>query len=64
MFSGPPVPLEPDLKDPKRLPVAGALQLGTDMQPGEYVLQVLVTDLLAKEKYRLASPWISFEIVD
>jgi VWFA-related protein len=49
--------------DLKRLRANGALQLGTEMQPGEYILQVIVTDLLAKEKYRTATQWIDFEIV-
>ena len=51
---------QPDLK---RLPMTGALQLGSAMAPGEYVLQVIVTDPLAKEKYRVASQWIDFEVV-
>ena len=50
----------PDLK---RLGVNGGLQLGTDMVPGEYVFQVLVTDLLADQKHRVATQWIDFEIV-
>ena len=33
------------------------------MQPGEYVLQIVVTDLLAKDKYRVATQWMDFEIV-
>jgi VWFA-related protein len=49
--------------DLKRLTAHGALQLGTEMLPGEYILQVVVTDLLAKEKYRTATQWIDFEIV-
>jgi len=64
VFSGKAIPYdgsnEPDLK---RLPLAGAIQLGTSMAPGEYVLQIIVTDPLAKEKYRVASQWIDFEIV-
>jgi hypothetical protein len=47
----------------KRLTAGGALQLGTEMPPGEYILQVIVTDLLAKEKNRTATQWIDFEIV-
>jgi hypothetical protein len=47
----------------KRLPLAGAIQLGTSMAPGEYVLQIIVTDPLAKEKYRVTSQWIDFEVV-
>ena len=64
VFSGKAIPYdasnEPDLK---RLPLAGAIQLGTSMAPGEYVLQIIITDPLAKEKYRVASQWIDFEIV-
>lgn len=49
--------------DLKRLTVSGAMQVGKEMEPGEYVLQVVVTDLLAKEKHRVATQWIDFEIV-
>jgi hypothetical protein len=51
---------QPDLK---RLAGGGGLQLGNEMVPGEYILQVAVTDPLAKDKYRVASQWIDFEIV-
>jgi hypothetical protein len=51
---------QPDLK---RLTAGSALQLGRDLIPGEYVLQIIVTDLLASEKYRTATQWIDFEIV-
>jgi VWFA-related protein len=49
--------------DLKRLQMVGAIQLGTVMAPGEYVLQIIVTDQLAKEKRQVASQWIDFEIV-
>jgi VWFA-related protein len=49
--------------DLKRITAGGALQLGTEMTPGEYILQVIVTDPLAKDKYRTATQWIDFEIV-
>lgn len=52
---------QPDLK---RITAGGRLQLGTDMQTGDYVLQIIVTDLLAKEKQRTAVQWIDFEIRD
>jgi hypothetical protein len=52
---------QPDLK---RLSVTGAIQLGTQMTAGEYVLQVIITDLLAKNKHRVATQWIDFEIVN
>jgi hypothetical protein len=64
VLSGKQTPLDasnqPDLK---RLPLTGAIQLGSVMPPGEYVLQVIVTDPLAKEKYRVASQWIDFEVI-
>jgi hypothetical protein len=37
--------------------------LGSEMTPGEYVLQVIVTDVLRTDKYRVTSQWIDFEIV-
>ena len=50
-------------KDLKRLTAGGAIQLGSKMAPGEYQLQVIVTDALAKEKYRTTTQWIDFEVV-
>jgi hypothetical protein len=49
--------------DLKRLQATGAIMLGSEMEPGEYQLQVVVTDPLGKEKYRVATQWIDFEIV-
>jgi len=49
--------------DLKRITVGGALQLGGDMAPGEYVLQITATDPLADEKHRVATQWIDFEVV-
>jgi VWFA-related protein len=48
--------------DLKRLVAEGALQLG-GLKQGEYVLQVVVTDNLAEEKYRTTASWIDFEVV-
>ena len=50
-------------RDPQRLTASGALILGTDLVPGEYVLQIIVTDTLADKKYRVATQWMDFEIV-
>jgi hypothetical protein len=41
----------------------GALKLGADLIPGEYVLQITATDPLADAKHRVATQWIDFEIV-
>jgi VWFA-related protein len=49
--------------DLKRLSATGAIQLGSQLQPGEYTCQVIVTDLLRKDKYRVTNQWIDFEIV-
>jgi len=49
--------------DLKRLLAGGTIQLGSDLPPGEYVFQVIVNDPLAKEKHRVATQWIDFEIV-
>jgi VWFA-related protein len=48
--------------DARRLVAFGRLRLGANLTPGEYVLQVVVTDTLAKEKNRLMTQWIDFEI--
>lgn len=48
----------------KRILAGGAITLGANLKPGEYVLQVIVNDLLAKEKQRTSTQWISFEIVN
>jgi len=32
------------------------------MVPGEYILQIVMTDLLAKEKEKKASQWIDFDV--
>jgi len=54
---------EPNQPDPKRITVMGALKLGADLIPGEYVLQITATDPLADAKHRVATQWIDFEIV-
>jgi VWFA-related protein len=51
---------QPDLK---RITITGALKLGADLSPGEYVLQINATDPLADEKHRVATQWIDFEVV-
>jgi len=65
VFTGTPVAIEVvPQSDLKRVPSVGRLQLGTDFPPGEYVLQIMVTDKLAKEKQQIASQWIDFEVMN
>jgi hypothetical protein len=45
-----------------RLVAGGHMTLSQGVAPGEYVLQVLLTDKQAKQKYQIASQWIDFEI--
>jgi VWFA-related protein len=47
----------------RQLAGSGQLELGADLAPGEYILQVIVTDPLTPEKSRTATQWINFEIV-
>jgi VWFA-related protein len=64
IFTGKLIPLNTTgQSDLKRINAGGFLQIGTDMTPGEYVLQVIVTDALAKDKHRTATQWMDFEIV-
>jgi VWFA-related protein len=64
IFTGNEIPFDPaGQADMKRLVVGGAIQLGTELSPGEYVLQVIVTDALTSEKRRSATQWIDFEII-
>jgi VWFA-related protein len=49
--------------DSTRLVAGGSFLLGSELQPGEYVLQFIVTDKLANKKEQIATNWIDFEIV-
>jgi hypothetical protein len=64
VFSGEerPVPAEGQA-DPKRLSVGGRFGLGNGLPPGEYVLQVVVRDALARGEQATASQWIDFEVI-
>jgi VWFA-related protein len=63
VFTGPASAIDAAQYDLKRVPSIGRLQLGPEFEPGQCVLQVVVTDQLAKEKQQIASQWIDFEIV-
>jgi VWFA-related protein len=64
VFPGDELPFNPTGQtDMGRLVVAGALELGTDLPPGEYIFQIIVSDALADKKYRVATRWMDFEII-
>ena len=64
IFSGKELPYDSSGQvDLQRLPSGGALQLASSTEPGDYVLQVIVTDSLADKKHRIATQWMDFQIV-
>jgi VWFA-related protein len=63
VFAGNELPFDPTgQSDMGRLVVGGALDLGTDLSPGDYIFQVIISDSLADKKYRVATQWMDFEI--
>lgn len=64
VFNGRVLPLDATGQtDLRRLSGAGRIRLGPDLVPGNYILQVTVTDLLAPAERQAAVQWIDFEIV-
>jgi hypothetical protein len=64
IYAGKPKPLDPQQSpDIKSVVTAGQLQLGSKMEPGEYAMQIVVTDKLAKEKFQTVAQSIDFEIM-
>jgi len=64
VYEGEPVPLRLNPQtDWKRISIVGSMKLAKSAQPGEHIFQVVITDLLAKEKYRTVTQWTDFEIV-
>jgi len=64
VFAGRVNPFDPTgQKDVKELTAGGRLQIGTMLAPGQYLLEVIVTDQLEKEKFRTVTQWIDFEVV-
>jgi VWFA-related protein len=64
IYAGPPVAFDPGKQaDMKNLQSGTRLGLDAGFVPGEYLLQVVVTDLLAPEKQSTATQWTDFEIV-
>jgi VWFA-related protein len=62
VYSSMPAPVSTEkLENPRRLLGAGRMQL-TQIPPGQYVLQIVISDKLRKEKDRVASQSIDFEV--
>jgi hypothetical protein len=63
-FEGKPIMLDTKGQtDGERLKFNGVISLPANMDQGEYVLQIIIIDLLAEDKKRFASQWIDFEII-
>lgn len=50
--------------DLERIKATGAINLGGDMPAGDYVLQIVVTDTMAKEKNNVATQFVQFEVFE
>jgi VWFA-related protein len=63
VYAGPSTPLvASSVDDAKRIEIAGQLHLTKELEVGQYVLQIIVTDRLAKTKYNTATQWTDFEV--
>lgn len=65
IFEDQPKPLQlTEQNDLQRIQTAGALTLGEDLVPGNYILQVIVVDELASEKRQTATQFAEFEVIE
>ncbi len=65
IFEGKQIPLDiSGQTDLERIKAVGAVNLGSEMPAGDYVLQIIVTDTLAKEKNKIATQFVQFEIIE
>jgi hypothetical protein len=63
IYTAPSVPLDVgEQPDWARIRAGRALQLGTEMQPGAYVLEVTITDPASKKKPNAVTRWIDFDV--
>lgn len=65
VFQGATVPIaKTSYESPKVTAAYGALLLGENLAPGDYILQVDIIDMSAKAGERMATQFIQFEIVE
>ena len=48
----------------QHLTARGAVAIGDKLLPGDYILQIIVTDQLAKAKQQIATQFVQFEVVE
>ena len=51
-------------KDLQRIKESGAISIGEKMNPGDYILQIIITDTLASAKKQIATQFVQFEVVE
>ncbi len=65
VYAGPVVTFDPGKQaDLKNLHDGARVRLNAGLAPGNYVLQIIVTDALAQEKRRTATQWIDLELAN
>lgn len=65
IFEGQPTPLSAEGQaNLNAINMTGNIRLGEKMESGDYVLQVIVTDSLAKEKRKTTTQFVQFEVVE
>jgi VWFA-related protein len=62
VYTGKVVRLDPAGQDRQRIVGGSRIKLGSEFPVGQYVLQVIVIDTLAKESQSTTTQWIDFEI--
>ena len=62
VYEGAAVPLKVEGEPNAKRSVAGGRMQLTKIPPGEYVMQINVTDVLRKDRYRSADQAIDFEV--
>ncbi|MBP6005011.1 MAG: VWA domain-containing protein [Pyrinomonadaceae bacterium] len=50
--------------DMQRLRSSGAISIGGKLLPGDYILQVIITDSLAPQKRQVTTQFVQFEVVE
>lgn len=65
ILEGKPLPVDlTGQTDWQKVASFGAIDLASKMPPGDYVLQIIVTDNLLKGKGKIAAQVVQFEIVE
>jgi VWFA-related protein len=63
VYEGPRTPLPLEHAGGERVAAGGRLNLGANLEPGDYGLQVIVTDTLAPPARSVATQWAPLEVV-